>query len=200
MTRLSADARREQLVEAAIRVMVRDGVAKATTRAIAAEAGVPLGVFHYCFRSKEELLQGVIESITQRALPPTTAEPGTAAGPDEIVRATLHGYWDQVRARPAEQMVTYELTQYALRQPGLTEVARRQYQHYLAVYSEYLEAIARLAGISWRVPVPVLARYGLSLMDGLTLNWLIDRDDAQAAAALDEYAAYLGSVAEPAAG
>ncbi|WP_037600897.1 TetR/AcrR family transcriptional regulator [Streptacidiphilus rugosus] len=198
MTRLSADERREQLVDAAIRVMVRDGVAKATTRAIAAEAGVPLGVFHYCFRSKEELLQSVIESITERALPPTTAEPDQAeAGPEEIIRATLHGYWEQVRARPAEQMVTYELTQYALRQPGLTEVARRQYQHYLAVYRAYLEAIAGLAGISWTVPVPVLARYGLSLMDGLTLNWLIDRDDAQAAAALDEYAAYLVGVAGP---
>ncbi|MEZ0067807.1 AcrR family transcriptional regulator [Streptacidiphilus sp. MAP12-20] len=197
MTRLSADMRREQLVDAAIRVMIRDGVGKATTRAIVAEAGVPLGVFHYCFRSKEELLHAVIEGIMQRALPPTTTATPDDRSPRGIIRGTLHAYWDQVRARPDEQMVTYELTQYALRQPGLAEVARRQYQHYLTLYSDHLEAIAQVAGIRWTVPVPVLARYGLGLMDGLTLNWLIDRDDVQASAALDEYAAYLSSVTAP---
>ncbi|MFE7599686.1 TetR/AcrR family transcriptional regulator [Streptomyces sp. NPDC057494] len=199
MTRRSADERREQLVEAAIRVMIRDGVARTTTRAVVSEAGLPLGAFHYCFRSKEELLHSVIERITLRSVAPATA---TRAGEAEastrdIIFRTLHAYWDQVRERPAEHMVTYELTQYALRQPGLADVARRQYQHYLKVYSDHLEAIARLAGFGWTVPLPALARYGLSVMDGLTLNWLIDRDDDQARAALDEYAEHLTTVAEP---
>ncbi|MFF6773419.1 TetR/AcrR family transcriptional regulator [Streptomyces sp. NPDC012637] len=197
MTRLSADERRDQLVEAAIAVMIRDGVAKATTRAIATEAGAPLGAFHYCFRSKQELLHAVIDRIMRRTLVPTAA-PSTEDDdrpPYEIIRETLHAYWDGIRRSPAEQMVTYELTQYALRQPDLTDVARRQYAHYLSVYGEYLEAVARAARIHWTVDVPVLARHGLGLMDGLTLNWLIDRDDAQAEAALDEYARYLGTVA-----
>ncbi|MFD8204943.1 TetR/AcrR family transcriptional regulator [Streptomyces sp. NPDC059695] len=199
MTRRSADERREQLVEAALRVMIRDGVAKTTTRAVVGEAGLPLGAFHYCFRSKEELLHSVIERITLRSVPPATA---TRAGVDglstrDIIFRTLHAYWDQVRERPAEHMVTYELTQYALRQPGLADVARRQYQHYLKVYSDHLETIARLAGFGWTVPLPALARYGLSVMDGLTLNWLIDRDDAQARAALDTYAEHLTTVTAP---
>ena len=50
VARIPADERRQQLVEAAIRVMARDSVAQATTRAIVGEAGMPLGVFHYCFR------------------------------------------------------------------------------------------------------------------------------------------------------
>ncbi|MFF8381923.1 TetR/AcrR family transcriptional regulator [Streptomyces sp. NPDC015661] len=196
MTRRSADERREQLVEAAIRVMIRDGVAKTTTRAVVNEAGLPLGAFHYCFRSKEELLHSVIERITLRSVTPATASPAEGSTRD-IIFHTLHTYWDQVRERPAEHMVTYELTQYALRQPGLADVARRQYQHYLKVYSDHLEAIADLAGFRWTVPLPALARYGLSVMDGLTLNWLIDRDDAQARAALDEYAEHLSGVAAP---
>ncbi|CAM5535377.1 TetR/AcrR family transcriptional regulator [Streptomyces tanashiensis] len=198
MTRRSADERREQLVEAAIRVMIRDGVARTTTRAVVSEAGLPLGAFHYCFRSKEELLHSVIERITLRSLAPATAPPAGEVSTRELIFRTLHAYWDQVRERPAEHMVTYELTQYALRQPGLAEVARRQYQHYLKVYSDHLEAIARLAGFRWTVPLPALARYGLSVMDGLTLNWLIDRDDVQAQAALDEYAEHLSTVAAPA--
>ncbi|MDJ0384839.1 TetR/AcrR family transcriptional regulator [Streptomyces sp. G-G2] len=197
MARLSADERREQLVEAAIRVMISDGVAKATTRAIAGEAGIPLGAFHYCFRSKEELLHSVIERIMLRTLAPVATEGAEGASTRDIIRDTLHAYWDGVRQRPAEHMVTYELTQYALRQPGLTEVARRQYQHYLKINTDHLEAIAEAAGIRWTVALPTLARYGLNLMDGLTLNWLIDHDDTQALAALDEYAEHLSSVAVP---
>ena len=64
MSRMAAKDRREALIAAAIRVMARDGVVKATTRAIAGEAQMPLGVFHYCFASREELLQEVIRRLT----------------------------------------------------------------------------------------------------------------------------------------
>ncbi|MFE0462470.1 TetR/AcrR family transcriptional regulator [Kitasatospora sp. NPDC058965] len=197
MTRRSADERREELIEAAIRVMIRDGVARTTTRAIVGEAGLPLGAFHYCFRSKEELLQSVIERIMVRALGPAVASVAEGAPTEEVVRTTLHAYWDRIRQHPDEHLLTYELTQYALRQPELAELARRQYQHYLEVSHSSLETMAQLAGIEWSVPLPVLARLALGVLDGLTLTWLLDRDDAQADAALEEYANYLLSVAKP---
>ncbi|MFE6099896.1 TetR/AcrR family transcriptional regulator [Streptomyces laurentii] len=201
MSRRSADERREELIEAAIRVMIRDGVGRATTRAVVAEAGLPLGAFHYCFRSKEELLQSVIERIMVRASAPAVAaaavDGATADGAsvDAVLRTALHAYWERIRQTPDEHLLTYELTQYALRQPGLAELARKQYAHYTEVTRESLEAMARLAGIGWTVPLPVLARHGLGVLDGLTLTWLIDRDDTLARAALDEYASYLVSVA-----
>ncbi|MFJ6522495.1 TetR/AcrR family transcriptional regulator [Streptomyces filamentosus] len=198
MPRLSAGERREQLAEAAIRVMIRDGVAETTTRAVVTEAGVPLGAFHYCFRSKEELFQTVIERIMERNLPPAGLAHPEGATPHEKVRALLRSYWDQVRARPAEHLVTYEVTQYALRRPGLADLARRQYRHYQDVYRAHLESMAGAAGLVWTVDLAVLARYGLGVLDGLTLTWLIDRDDVRALAALDEYARYLASVAVPA--
>ncbi|MER5738392.1 TetR/AcrR family transcriptional regulator [Streptomyces sp. NPDC002262] len=197
MPRLSAAERREQLAEAAIRVMIRDGVAETTTRAVVAEAGVPLGAFHYCFRSKEELLQTVIERIMERNLPPAGLAHAAGATPFERIRTVLHAYWEQVLARPAEHLVTYEVTQYALRRPGLADLARRQYRHYLDVNRAHLESMARAAGLAWTVDPAVLARQGLGVLDGLTLAWLVDRDDAQALAALDEYARYLASVAAP---
>ncbi|MEU3072668.1 TetR/AcrR family transcriptional regulator [Streptomyces laurentii] len=195
MSRRSADERREELIEAAIRVMIRDGVGRATTRAVVAEAGLPLGAFHYCFRSKEELLQSVIERIMVRASAPAVAAAAAdGASADAVVRTALHAYWERIRQTPDEHLLTYELTQYALRQPGLAELARKQYAHYTEVTRESLEAMARLAGIEWTVPLPVLARHGLGVLDGLTLTWLIDRDDTLARAALDEYASYLVSV------
>ncbi|MFG2825329.1 TetR/AcrR family transcriptional regulator [Kitasatospora sp. NPDC048365] len=197
MNRRSADERREELIEAAIRVMIRDGVAKATTRAVVAEAGLPLGAFHYCFRSKEELLQSVVERIMARSLVPALGAVTAAGPPEQVVRTALHAYWDRIRQSPDEQLLTYELTQYALRQPGLTDLARRQYQHYLSTVRTSLEALAQLADVEWTVPLPVLTRYGMGMLDGLTLTWLIDRDEELTAAALDEYARYLVSVARP---
>ena len=179
MSRMAAKDRREELIAAALRVMVREGVAKATTRAIVDEAKMPLGVFHYCFTSREELLQEVIGRFTDGA--------GAAArkafeGDGDLgarIAKGLGAYWESVELGPGEHQASYELTHYALRQAGFEELARRQYQHYLEVHQELLTEAAQSAGIEWTVPIPVLARYLNSVLDGVTLCWLVDRDGEQ---------------------
>lgn len=54
----AADAldRREQLIAAAARVLVRDGSAGIRVRDVALEAGVSTGIVHYYFGSKDEIL------------------------------------------------------------------------------------------------------------------------------------------------
>ncbi|WP_406180923.1 TetR/AcrR family transcriptional regulator [Streptomyces sp. NBC_01006] len=185
MARMPLAQRRRQLTEAAIRAMARDGVPRTTTRSIAAEAGVSLSVFHYCFDSKQALLESVIETITEHylavvreaILPRTTLR--------ETVRAGFQAYWDHVRTHPAEHMLTYELTQYALREPGFEHLARRQHELYCATYAELIEQVRLGMGTGLRVPVPVLARYLAAMTDGLTLNFLVLGDAAAAAAILD---------------
>ena len=89
---------------AAIRVMTRDGVAKATTRAIASEAEMPLGVFHYAFRSKQELMTMVTETIARQS----KAEIDAAVLGDEppelldLIVAGLCAYFDHVVEHPHE--------------------------------------------------------------------------------------------------
>lgn len=48
--------RRQEIVEAALRLFARDGVAAVTHRAIAIEAGVPLAATTYYFSTKSDLL------------------------------------------------------------------------------------------------------------------------------------------------
>lgn len=198
MTRIPADERRVRLVEAAIRVMVRDGVAKATTRAIVAEAQMPLGVFHYCFRSKHELLGAVVETILSRTLVPALAEARRPGDLRHILRASVQAYWDHVEAYPGEHQLTYELTQYALREEGLVDVARRQYERYVAAELEFFRAVADVAGIEWATPADVLARHVLGVLDGLTLQWLVNRDSAAAVEVLDALADHVAAQAVPA--
>ncbi|MFB7053171.1 TetR/AcrR family transcriptional regulator [Streptomyces vinaceus] len=185
MARMPLAQRRRQLTEAAIRAMARDGVPRTTTRSIAAEAGVSLSVFHYCFDSKQALLESVIETITEHYLTVVKAAILPRTTLRETVRAGFQAYWDHVRNHPAEHMLTYELTQYALREPGFEHLARRQHELYCATYAELIEQVCLGMGTGLRVPVPVLARYLAAMTDGLTLNFLVLGDAAAAAAILD---------------
>jgi AcrR family transcriptional regulator len=185
MARIAVDARRELLVEAAIRVMVRDGVAKATTRSIVAEAGMALAAFHYSFRSKQELLENVIRTITAHTLDQAVERLSAEGGVEDKVRAALDSYWQHLVANPGEHRVTYELTQYALRHPGLATVAKRQYEAYIEEASKLIDALAQSSDVTWTAPVPVIARYLIAVMDGLTLLWLNVGDDDAARAALE---------------
>ncbi|MFI6003587.1 TetR/AcrR family transcriptional regulator [Streptomyces sp. NPDC051366] len=180
MARMPLAQRRRQLTEAAIRAMTRDGVPRTTTRSIAAEAGVSLSVFHYCFDSKQALLESVIETITEHYLTVVKEAIRPRTTLRETVRAGFQAYWDHVCAHPAEHMLTYELTQYALREPGFEHLARRQYELYCATYGELIEQVRLGMEFELRVPVPVLARYLAAMTDGLTLNFLVLGDAAAA--------------------
>jgi AcrR family transcriptional regulator len=152
MARMPSAERRRQLTEAAIRAMTRDGVSRTTTRSIAAEAGLSLSVFHYCFDSKQALIESVITTITEHSVTVVREAIRPKATLRETVRAGFQAYWDHVSAHPGEHMLTYELTQYALRQPGFEHLARRQYQLYCDTYTELVEQLAREHGL--RTPRP----------------------------------------------
>jgi AcrR family transcriptional regulator len=185
MGRMPAAQRRRQLVEAAIRVMARDGVSKTTTRSVVAEAGVSLSVFHYCFDSKQELLEAVMDTISEHSESDVLATLVRGATLRETVRAGLQAYWDHVLAHPGEHMLTYELTQYALREPGYEHLARRQYERYLTAHAKVIRRLSAALGVRLAVPEPTAARYLAALTDGLTLNFLVLGDEATTADVAD---------------
>ncbi|MCX2180733.1 TetR family transcriptional regulator [Streptomyces sp. SKN60] len=185
MGRMPSAERRRQLVEAAVRVMARDGVGRATTRAICAEAEVSLSVFHYCFDSKQELLEAAIGSITGNYVARVMSAVEPRATLRETVRGALGTYWEHVRAHPAEHMLTYELTQYALREEGFEHLARAQYEQYVASAAVLVGQVCAVLGVTPKVPVELVARVLAATIDGLTLQYLVLGDEQAAEALLD---------------
>ena len=196
MTRMSADDRRELLVQAAISVMARDGVSQATTRAIVAEAGMPLGVFHYCFRSKGELLEQVMVTISQTSFGAVLPVLEGTEDFGAIVRAGLRAYWAHIEEDPKPHQLTYELTQYALRVSP--EAAAKQYDAYLRGCELFLAGLADVTAHRWTLSVDVVARYLLAIVEGVTLQWLVDQDRDAAVAVLDAFGRTVETWAEPA--
>ena len=59
--------RREQLLDAAVEVLVRDGVDGLTLRDVAAQAGVRLSTLQYIFSSRAELIAALAERVLSNA-------------------------------------------------------------------------------------------------------------------------------------
>lgn len=63
MAEQATQGRREQILDAALRVIGRSGRESVTHRAVAEEAGVPLGSTTYYFDSRDDLLRQALEHV-----------------------------------------------------------------------------------------------------------------------------------------
>ncbi|MET4157561.1 TetR family transcriptional regulator [Agromyces sp. PvR057] len=197
MTRIPAQERRAALIGAALRVVSRNGIAQATTRAIVAEAGMSLASFHYAFDSRDELMDELISTVienTRRAIMPEDLADGALV---DVIEAGVVRYFEHLKADPEHEQAMLELTQYALRSPERHPLAQAQYRRYVELAEQSLEIAAERSGAVWHVPVAQVARVLVAFTDGLTLTWLVDRDDAASLAVAHAAADALSRMADP---
>lgn len=193
MARKPVDIRRKELVAAALRVVASRGLHEASTRAIVAEAGMALASFHYAFESRDALIDRLIAEVLageEKAIIPAELEGKTLT---ELLAEGLHGYASHLRADPTHEQAMLELTQYALR--TRLPLAQEQYAQYARIALSSLTLAAEQTGVAWTVPLDTVARLLVALTDGLTLNWLVTRDDAGLDAAVDAAARAIASLA-----
>ena len=97
------EQRREQLLLAAYRVGVRDGLDAVTARAVAAEAGTSPGLVFFHFGSKDGLLSALLDTLLAGALdavvtPEIAALPTAAQRLETLLRIELEGLPEQREA------------------------------------------------------------------------------------------------------
>lgn len=200
MNRMPVAERREQLIEAAMAVASRDGIDAATVRAVAAEAGVSLGVVHYCFQDKAELMRAMAHAITAQNTPADLSGLPDGAPVESVIAAVVSALWESIRGSRGAQLLSYELTTASLRQADLNEVALEQYQGQWAAAQSVLTEIGRVSDVSWAVPPAQLSRVIVAFVDGLSLSWLVDGDDAAAQSSIEGFGRFLASLTRPASG
>jgi AcrR family transcriptional regulator len=177
MPYVEASARKKQLVAAAEAVLIRDGVARLTMRAVAKEAGVLLGTVSYVFPSKEMLLRAVIEDVAAGIAEVVKASADTGRGLEHAIREGAQRFWTTlVEDQEGLQIIQYELTIYALRAPGLEGMARWQYDRYARIVAAWCQEAASSAGETCAVPFDTLARVLVAGVDGLILQYVCDPD------------------------
>lgn len=89
-----SEATRTLIVETALRLFQENGYAKTTMRAIAKEAGVSVGNAYYYFSSKEQLVQGFYDRITELHEGACEEVLRTERAFGTRLRAVMHGWVD----------------------------------------------------------------------------------------------------------
>lgn len=183
--RLPADERRAQLLAAAIALSEEQGLAALTIRGVAERAGVSLGVVHYCFVDKDELVNGVIQAVNDEVANATRAflslDFNTGeTGPEalrEHMREAINLVWAVIEATPDRQLLTYEIAAYALRHPNpeMVKLAVDQYAGYDELADLVLKRCGEASKMHWEDHVG-MSRFVSGMIDEVSLRWLVDRD------------------------
>jgi AcrR family transcriptional regulator len=196
--RTAAD-RRSEILEAAIRVLARDGLAQASTRTLVAEAGINQATLLYYVGSKDKLLLAVLREMMRQ-----TQEIAVAAASDDLtlhdaIASSLRAFWQHVGATPELQVMQYEPTLYAPRNPDASRLAREQYRGCCAVVEGVLRAACERQGIVCAIPADTLARFIVGGLDGLILQFVSDQNATRARYDLEALIAAVIALAEGAA-
>ncbi|MBZ4497618.1 TetR/AcrR family transcriptional regulator [Dermacoccus sp. Tok2021] len=192
MPRLDIDTRRTQLIDAAIRIALRDGLDNTTVRRIATEAGVSLGTVHYCFDNKRALLEAVVETLLQREVDVAEFDLPDGATPVDAIKQAFRYYWTLSGAQTERQRLVYELVAYLVRQeaPG-PQLAQRIFANKYEVVRGFVELFQKKGEAELGLPADVIARMTVAMTDGVALAWLADGDDEKALEVLDSFAEIL---------
>ncbi len=83
--------KRQRLVAAACEVIYAQGAEHTTLANVAAAAGVPLGNVYYYFKTKDDLVQAVIDTRLAQATALLAAIEASTADPRERVKSLVHG-------------------------------------------------------------------------------------------------------------
>lgn len=184
-----SEASREHVLDAAIAVLAKKGIAGTSVQDIADSAGLSKGVIHYHFESKDDLYERVLErccQVVEARVRAVFSEPGM---PLERIHRALTEMWIARRDGVREMRVLTELhglsRQNRRIKKALAEAMQRSRRQIIETGLEQLVAM----GLKPRIPVDMIPRLLLATLDGLALHQEIDpvskEEDAQVLQALE---------------
>ncbi len=172
--RVSTETRRQQLIDAAVTVLERDGVAHASLRTIAAEAGASLAAVHVCFANKDELIRGAIEGFLKQTWLDVGEGNDASVGLHDACYQILDGYWSAITLEPLWAVAQFEVGLWSIRQRQHQEIIRQIYLSYEARISTIIDDACARADETLHVPSSQVSRGILAIIDGCSLQYLAD--------------------------
>lgn len=138
-------ARREALLQAALKIVAEVGADAVTHRRVAEVAGLPLASTTYWFDSKEHLLTAALELAAERDLARLQELVAERLTPDAdpialAVDAILDPLAHDQQGTRGSLIATYTLVLEAARRPGLQAITRRWTDAYLQLLSQLLQS------------------------------------------------------------
>ncbi|WP_306232715.1 TetR/AcrR family transcriptional regulator [Agrococcus beijingensis] len=176
MARKPASVRRQDLVEAGLRVIAREGMHGATVRAIVAEAGVPLATFHYVFASRDEMIGDAYAYVAMPAEGEQALVLPDGATLEQAVRLALEAWFERFVQHPEYELAVMEIMAFCSRTPSLAHLPGQVQERYLEAVVGILEQVVAHFGLAPAATLREVATLVLHVTDALTYAWLRTRD------------------------
>lgn len=177
-TYLDVDDRRRQLLDAAVQVMVDDGVSALSLRTVAQRAGVAHRVVSYAFGSKTELVSALLRRESELLTGRLWAEPLAPLPLAEAVAAALTTVIAELQRDRVRHERLAELTAMARASAALADAARADAEAVRTEIERLVEAWAAARGAATTVPTATLVAVIHAAAEGLAGWWLATGDDA----------------------
>lgn len=162
------------IVEAAMRVLARQGYAHSSLMDIANEVGMSKGAVHYHFPTKEALITQVLETACEAVAERTLKMWTPGADPLTAMRSALHELW-RVRAELSDEVkVVADLLAQCLHDEKLRQPLATYYRFASSQVEEHLRANAEALGLHSKIDPAFLPRIMHALMDGLLMQKIFD--------------------------
>ena len=167
MARLTPAERRERIIDAALAVARRKGLATTTVRDVATEMGTSSGLLHHYFDSMDDVLAEVFERVAARDLEQSRAEMAATPDPVESLATFVRTYASIDRDWSFQLWL--DAWAEAARRPRLQAASRRLNLAWVGLLEEAIRN--GLASGQFTCPDPPGAAWRvLSLLDGLALQ------------------------------
>ena len=199
LTRVERKARtREEILEAAHRVFLRDGFHRATLDDIAEEAGYTTGAVYSNFDGKDGLFLALLDQQFAVRLAPHVERFNAARSLDEGLRASVSVLAETARREPLWAPLLVEFWTHASRDPRLRAEALSRHDRVLDEMGEALTSIAERFGVAWSRPGRELIRSASAFARGMALERLLDPDGVPAEVFEEEFLLFVNSHLRPA--
>lgn len=172
---MSQQDRRLEVSEAAWRVIVREGLDRASMRAIAQEMNCTTGVVTHYFRNKQELILFALHQVTERLQVMMQMAIEGVSGVDRLTAMLLSFLpLDQERQEILRVWVAY--LGYAIGRDGLMEEHQQSAAELRAVIIHELEDLQSAGLIGGDLIAQVEANALLALVNGVAIDSLIQAE------------------------
>ncbi|GAA2073924.1 TetR/AcrR family transcriptional regulator [Microbacterium hatanonis] len=184
-TYLQMDDRREQLLDAAVDVMVDDGVSALSLRSVADRVDVSHRVVTYAFGSKAGLVAALVERESNKVIVQAWSAPLLDMPLDVAATAAIRAVVDVVRANPRRHECLAELMTTVRATPEHAETFQKQARVHREEITARVEEWAHARGAELPTTTPTLVTALQVAARGAIEQWLSTRDDASLTPAIE---------------
>ncbi len=170
---MSYDDRRLEVTEAAWRVIVREGLDRASMRAIAQELGSSTGVVTHYFRDKDELTLFALERVFENLLEDIKISAKGRQGIERLEQMIFAALSFEARGLPGWQ-VWVAFLGYAIGRETLVQEHQKRYDFFRQIIREELADLQAARLIRSDLDLTLEANALIALVDGVGIGVIIN--------------------------